>query len=315
MPAMNEISLEVTAPDRASVPLLPKPPDTLPAFVSPTFDVVRISREGNAVIAGKAAPESKVTVYAGDTIVGTVTADGRGEWVLLPEVPLEEGSQMLSLSAVGEDGGKAVSDDVVVVVIPERQVFGEKEAVQESGPRGVMAVATPRNTFGSSRVLQSPIAPLNVVSGPVVQLSTINYDESGRFVFVGYAPPGSTVQIWVDGLSMGSVVAGDTGHWELTPSMPVAVGDHILSMQSLDKAGKTLASMEIPFKREEVAKARLKPGELLVAVQSGNSLWRIARATYGKGVLYTVIYLANAEKINDPSLIFPGQVFTLPARN
>ena len=62
MPAMNEISLEVTAPDRASVPLLPKPPDTLPAFVSPTFDVVRISREGNAVIAGKAAPESKVTV-------------------------------------------------------------------------------------------------------------------------------------------------------------------------------------------------------------------------------------------------------------
>ena len=47
-------------------------------------------------------------------------------------------------------------------------------------------------------------------------------------------------------------------------------------------------------------------------VQPGNTLWRIARDTYGRGVQYTVIYGANKDQIRDPDLIYPGQIFTLP---
>ena len=32
------------------------------------------------------------------------------------------------------------------------------------------------------------------------------------------------------------------------------------------------------------------------------------------GVLYTLIYTANAEQIRDPDLIYPGQVFQLPTQ-
>jgi nucleoid-associated protein YgaU len=28
--------------------------------------------------------------------------------------------------------------------------------------------------------------------------------------------------------------------------------------------------------------------------------------------MFTVIYLANADQIEDPDLIYPGQIFTLP---
>jgi hypothetical protein len=313
-PSMNETSSQVMVLERASVPQFPKPPDTVPLFVNPTFDVVRINREGNAVIAGRAVPGSEVTVYAGDVIVGTVTADGRGEWVLIPEIPLEKGSQMLSLTALGEKGEISESDDVVVV-IPEHQVSGEKDSVPGLKPQKVIAVASPRNAVGASRVLQGPIVSPNILSRRAVQLSTINYDDSGRLVLAGYAPPRSTVRVQVNGRLVGSVVADEVGYWELTPSAPVAVGDHILSLQSLDKTGVALASTELPFTRAEIARARLKSGEILIAVQPGNSLWRIARATYGKGILYTVIYSANTEKIDDPNLIFPGQVFTLPAHN
>lgn len=48
-------------------------------------------------------------------------------------------------------------------------------------------------------------------------------------------------------------------------------------------------------------------------VARGDSLWRISRRVYGRGVRYTVIYEANAEQIRNPNLIFPGQVFVLPA--
>ena len=330
---------------------LPEAPDTVPPFASPTFDIVRINREGNAVIAGRAPAGSEVTVYAGDEVVGTVKADDRGEWVLVPEIPLADGAQTLSLLALGEQGETAKSNDVVVVMIPEREPSGEAGAVEvaETGPRPqaqpqtqtqtqtqsqsqtqtqtqaqtqtqtqtqqVVAVATPRDTFGASRVLQGPTISANVLSGDAVQLSTVNYDERGRLILAGYAPPGSMVRIKVDGRPVGSTIADDAGYWELTPANPVAFGDHALTVESVDAAGKIVASTQLPFTRAEIAKARLRPGELLVAVQPGNSLWRIARATYGEGVLYTVIYSANAEKIGNPDLIFPGQVFTLPAQN
>jgi nucleoid-associated protein YgaU len=50
-----------------------------------------------------------------------------------------------------------------------------------------------------------------------------------------------------------------------------------------------------------------------LVVQPGHNLWRIARETYGRGVRYTIIYQANRDQIRDPHLIYPGQIFTLPA--
>ncbi|KAB1073929.1 LysM peptidoglycan-binding domain-containing protein [Methylobacterium planeticum] len=48
-------------------------------------------------------------------------------------------------------------------------------------------------------------------------------------------------------------------------------------------------------------------------ITRGDSLWQISRRTYGKGDRYTVIYDANQGQIRDPDLIYPGQIFVLPA--
>ena len=45
----------------------------------------------------------------------------------------------------------------------------------------------------------------------------------------------------------------------------------------------------------------------------GDNLWRISQATYGFGQRYTVIFGANHDKIRDPDLIYPGQMFVLPS--
>ena len=49
-----------------------------------------------------------------------------------------------------------------------------------------------------------------------------------------------------------------------------------------------------------------------MAVEAGNSLWRIAQRRYGQGTAYTLIYQANKANIRDPNLIYPGQVFSMP---
>lgn len=49
-------------------------------------------------------------------------------------------------------------------------------------------------------------------------------------------------------------------------------------------------------------------------VVSGDSLWKIAKQFYGNGEQYTKIYNANRDIIGgNPNLIYPGQVFTIPA--
>lgn len=47
-------------------------------------------------------------------------------------------------------------------------------------------------------------------------------------------------------------------------------------------------------------------------VQSGDTLWGIAKKFYGDGSEYTKIADANKDKVSDPNLIYPGQLLTIP---
>ncbi|MBE6032530.1 MAG: LysM peptidoglycan-binding domain-containing protein [Clostridiales bacterium] len=48
-------------------------------------------------------------------------------------------------------------------------------------------------------------------------------------------------------------------------------------------------------------------------VKAGDCLWKIAEKAYGNGADWTKIYEANSNQINNPNLIYPGQVFVIPA--
>ena len=48
-------------------------------------------------------------------------------------------------------------------------------------------------------------------------------------------------------------------------------------------------------------------------VQSGDTLWAIAKKHYGDGSQYTKIFNANKDKIKNPNLIYPGQQLVIPA--
>jgi nucleoid-associated protein YgaU len=54
------------------------------------------------------------------------------------------------------------------------------------------------------------------------------------------------------------------------------------------------------------------PPPVTVTAQPGFTLWGIAQERYGNGVLYVQVLDANRDKIKDPDLIYPGQVFSVP---
>ncbi len=64
--------------------------------------------------------------------------------------------------------------------------------------------------------------------------------------------------------------------------------------------------------QREAADAPAEPQTYTVV--KGDCLWNIAKAFYGNGALYTIIYNANKDVIGgNPNLIYPGQVLTIPA--
>ena len=56
------------------------------------------------------------------------------------------------------------------------------------------------------------------------------------------------------------------------------------------------------------------PKEVNYTVVRGDCLWNIAKKQmfYGNGFAWPNIYKANRDKIKNPNLIFPKQVFTIP---
>ncbi len=270
----------------------PEDPEAEPAPSLPSFDIVRVDRSGDAVIAGRASPGATVTVYANDTPLATATAGADGAWVMTTETPLDAGAVELSLEMKTTDGVVIRSDETIVIYVPERE-----------GDRPLVLKTTPG---GATQVLQEPRDD-GVGLGPL-SLDTIDYDDSGAVIFAGKAEPGRVVQIFANGQFVGQTAADAEGRWRLTASMPPGV--YSLQIIQLDESGKPVYAIELPFERASLDDIRLSEGKVIV--QPGNSLWRIARRVYGRGVQYTVIYEANADQIRDPDLIYPGQIFELP---
>lgn len=53
--------------------------------------------------------------------------------------------------------------------------------------------------------------------------------------------------------------------------------------------------------------------ETTYTVKKGDTLWNIAKKTYGDGSKYTEIYKNNRDIISNPNLIYPNQKLVLPA--
>jgi nucleoid-associated protein YgaU len=296
---------EATPPPSASSEGDPAQQAPAAAMIAPpVFDIVRVAPVGSAVTAGRGEPGATIQLLAdGEALFFTgengQRADAqrineRGEWVIIPDQPLPSGAIELSLRMVTPDGREMISEQTVVVSIPEQR-----------GPTPLVVVGRPGE---ASRVWQCPSC-LDAEMGTLV-LETVDYDSTGAVIFSGRADTGTTVRVFANGALVGETSVGRDGRWDLQAGSLLAPGVYDLQIDQVDPDGNVSAVIVLPFER--VAPEDIDLGPDSVVVQPGNSLWRLARRLYGEGVQYTVIYEANRAQIRDPDLIYPGQVFTTP---
>jgi hypothetical protein len=118
-------SVVASAPVKPAAPSVPAAvaPVGMKEPVKPSFDIVRVSPTGEAVVAGRAEPGATVAVTSNGTEIGRVQADAAGQFVILPSKPLPSGGQALELSARSGAGPESQAVAPVLVVVPDRPVL------------------------------------------------------------------------------------------------------------------------------------------------------------------------------------------------
>lgn len=261
------------------------------------------------------------------TAEGNVVATSRQTAIL--SVPETSDGQVLALV---EEAGQASR----LITTPQA---GALEATTQP------AVIAPDNSQGISAPTSVP-ATGSAVSPVVDEKAKLSVaveavEIDGQTIFVaGSAHGGHSVQISANEILLGRAQVTPAGRFLVQTQQPLPVGDYIIRADLLDQAGKVLTTARVPFRREagenisavapkavealvqpnsqsadvvaDDGKQPLEKAEGSVIIRKGDNLWTISKRTYGDGMRYTTIYLANSDQIKNPDLIWPGQIFVMP---
>lgn len=98
-------------------------------------------------------------------------------------------------------------------------------------------------------------------------------------------------------------------------SFPVNEETGLPTITADDGYSNVYGSGRITIITEEPAAANEKitaAGEVYT-VEEGDTLWKLAQKNYGTGTKWGMIYEANKDTVNDPKMIFAGQILMIPA--
>ncbi|NNL18310.1 MAG: LysM peptidoglycan-binding domain-containing protein [Boseongicola sp.] len=234
---------------------------------------------------------------------------------------------------VAEAMTEAVEAEVAELAEPAAETSQAPEAAEELAPAevaeaaDVATVATPIAEEAAPTILLADSEGVRVIqsggAGPQVvdnvSIDAINYDSQGEVALTGRSSGPGSVRVYIDNQPILDSSVGEDGQWRA--DLPdVDTGTYTLRVDELNAEGTVVSRTETPFRREPVeAIQALDQGATterapvaLITVQPGNTLWGIARDKYGEGLLYVRVFEANANRIRDPDLIYPGQIFTVP---
>ena len=255
----------------------------------PSFDIVNIDENGQAVIAGRAKPNSSVQIYNGDELIGEVQTNNYGEFVFIPDNVFESGNYELRLFSDQKESKESVS-----IYVAEKEVSNDAVVVLNDEEGNIQ------------KVIQGVQENLETKD---LTFDSLSYSDEGMLKLSGKARPGAKVEAYVDGKMVGEATVGDDGFWNMVLDKPVNPGDYILRFHQIENES-IISSIETPITQSDLSELDL--GDRTYVVQPGNSLWRISRRYYGRGTLYTIIFAKNNDQIDNPHLIYPGQIFKIP---
>ncbi|WP_208349497.1 LysM peptidoglycan-binding domain-containing protein [Pseudaestuariivita rosea] len=305
----------VLVADRA--PAAPDAPVTLEDttdVLRPTFDVVRIDPDGRTLVAGRSVASADVRVLVDGQPVQNQAADAGGRFAMFLNLEPSASPRVITLTMTSPEGDEIRSTQEIIV----SPFDGSAPAQLSQAPAAPKIPQSPTIVMAGTdglQLLQASAPPPELAEN--VALDAIGYDNTGTVELTGRAAGDGFVRVYVDNRPVTTAQITDDGEWQL--ALPqVDAGTYTLRIDEVSDDGRVTSRIETPFKREapeDLAVAIQQNGSARVSVQTvqpGATLWAIAEDAYGDGFQYLKVFEANRDRIRDPDLIYPGQIFTVP---
>ncbi|WP_058969105.1 Ig-like domain-containing protein [Type-D symbiont of Plautia stali] len=201
------------------------------------------THDSTPTLSGLAGANNIITLYNGDIVLGSTTADANGQWQFDTST-LPDGTYAFRATATDATGN--TTDSITITV-----------TIDTTGPAAATDLQL-TNDEGNS--------PVNVVAGSATNDATP--------VLSGTAEPGSTVTI-LDGTTvLGTATVGEDGSWSFTaPSL--TDGSHSLTTTVTDPAGNTGPASN-PFTFTVDTQTPAAAGDLQLSNNSGTTVEPIA---------------------------------------
>ena len=228
----------------------------------PSFDVARIEPNGEAVIAGHAAPGATVELLRGGVSHARTVAGPSGDFVMVPDNPLPAGTYDLTLRAAHRDGKVSTSKNSVAVALrsggPDKPVVAaapDKPAVAPRTPdEPVLALAAP----GKPDVAP----PKPIVDGAAtidLAIGAVKGEAGGGMYVSGRAAPGMRVNLYLNDAYIASATASADGRVAFSIQSGIRPGDYRVRLEQLDTSGRVQKRVEVPFKAPAMLAAAPAP--------------------------------------------------------
>ena len=253
--------------------------DGTPSAANPavTIDTISYSSNGDVILGGRGQAGNFVRIYLDNQSIATSKISANGYWTLeLSDI--EPGIYTLRVDELNATGD----------VVSRAETPFKREAAEELAE--LMAPETepeePSVEVPSQNVAEAQSAQADAPSSDAPETAAETVADTGSDT----APDTSVTQVEV---TVQAEVA------ELNPQ----------DEQSSD--GETVATEAQPADTASVLRTPSQKFRVRT-VQPGSTLWAIAKESYGAGIEYFKVFEANKERIRDPDLIYPGQVFEIP---
>ena len=257
---------------------------------APRLDVVRLDPSGMTTVAGRAEAGARVSLRVDDIEAAFAEADASGNFATLFTLPASDTPRILSALSRAPDGHEEMGADRIVLSPATDTLAASALKIDEETDAAVL---------------------MNAADIDNITIDSVAYE--GQIIRVsGRGAAGAMVRLYLGNAEIAAAEIGPDGAFTAALS-GVAAGDHTLRADQLDSAGKVTSRYEMQItKADPQALAAAASAPAVVEVAVGTTLWAIAEAELGDGLLYVQVYEANKDKIRDPNLIYPGQVFEIP---
>ncbi|MEO6920622.1 MAG: Ig-like domain-containing protein, partial [Collimonas sp.] len=197
------VTVDFTAPDQPVIG------DILDDFgpVTGSIDNPGLTDDDTPTLVGKGEPGDTVTIIKDGEVIGTAPVDSNGDWTFTPD-PLDDGKHDFTIIVTDPAGNASDESDPWTVTIDTEKP--------------------------DKPVITSVIDDQGDVTGPI---NPNGVTDDAQPDITGTAEANSIVIIKDNDQIIGSAQVDENGNWSFTPTLPLDIGGHALTVEAMDPAG------------------------------------------------------------------------------